>query len=203
MAAVKAGRAKKTPSNRLDPAELSLDERIAKVLNHPMRTEILAMLGDGAKSPKELAQAVDGWKLSNVSYHCRELYRFDCVEIAGQEQIRGALKTKYRATTRMLLDRDNWDRLDVETRNGISINAVGEVIDRATNAIEGDTFDKRTDRAVVTLKMDADEQAWAEASQIVREAYERLSEVEAKVANRSGDKFRVTVSLLAYESPDN
>jgi DNA-binding transcriptional ArsR family regulator len=197
-----AGPKKEGDRDRVDPKTLSLDERIAKALNHPMRTEILAMLADrGPLSPRELSDLVDDWSLSNVSYHTRELRKFGCIEVADREQVRGAMKTRYRAITRMLLDRENWDRLDIETRNGISLNAVREVIDRAAGAIEADTFDKRTDRAVITMKMDGDEQAWSEATEIVREAYERLSEVEAEAANRSGEKFRMTVSLLAYESP--
>lgn len=217
MAALKAAKARETQakmgesgkkvkirSDRLDPAAMTLDERIAKALNHPMRTEILAMLADKPMSASELSDVVEHWKLSSVSYHVRELLKYECVEVVEKEQVRGAMKTRYRATTRMLLDRQNWDHLDIETRNGISLNAVGEVIDRAANAIEADTFDKRTDRSVITLKMDVDEQAWTEASEIVREAYERISTVEADAANRTtSDKFRMTVSLLAYESPGN
>lgn len=103
----------------------------------------------------------------------------------------------------MLLDGENWDRLSKETRSGISSNAVGEVIDRATAAIEADTFDKRTDRAVITLRFDADESAWQQANEIVRDAWERLSAVEADAANRQGDKFRMTVSMRTYESPED
>lgn len=181
--------------------EPTLDERIAKALNHPLRTQILTHLNERAMSARELVPLL-GERLPNVAYHCRELLKYECIEVVSKEQIRGAMKTRYRATTRMLLDRDNWDRLSKETRNGISISAVGEVVDRATKAIEADTFDKRTERSVITLKMDVDEQAWLEANEIVREAYERLSEVEVQTANRAGDKFRVTVSMLAYESPE-
>lgn len=181
--------------------ELTLDERIAKALNHKTRTQILAHLHDkGAMAPVELEEIMDE-VLTNIAYHCRVLRKYGCIEVAQRKQVRGATRTRYRAITRMLLDRDNWDRLSKETRNAISMSAVGEVINRASNAIEADTFDKRTERAVITLKMDADEEGWLEIGDIVRDTYERLTNVEGEAASRPGPKFRVTVSLLAYESP--
>lgn len=142
-------------------------------------------------------------ELSGVSYHTRELLKLDCIEVVGKEQIRGALKTKYRATTKMLLDTEHWNKLTKETRTGISINAVNEVIERASDAIAKGTFDKRKDRSVISLKMDVDEQAWDEINEIVRDAYERVCAVESQAANRKGTKFRATVSLLSYESPQD
>jgi DNA-binding transcriptional ArsR family regulator len=197
-----AAKAKKQARKRSKKGrELTLDERIAKALNHPTRTQILANLQERALAPVEL-EDIMGETLSNIAYHCRQLLKYGCIEVAEKKQIRGAMRTRYRAITRMLLDRDNWDRLSKETRSGISLSAVGEVVDRASTAIEADTFDKRTDRAVITMKMDADEQAWQEINGIVRGTYESLAEVEARTANRKGPKFRVTVSLLSYESPE-
>jgi DNA-binding transcriptional ArsR family regulator len=183
--------------------EPSIDARLARALNHPLRMRILAVLNERAASPKELAEIL-GEELSNVSYHTRELFKLDCIEVAKREQVRGAMKTTYRGTTRMMLDDEAWERLSKETRNGISIAAVGEVIERASRAIEADSFDARTDRHVITLKMDVDETGWSEVSEIVLDAHRRLEKVEVDAANRTpqaGKRFRVTVSLLSYESP--
>jgi hypothetical protein len=52
--------------------------------------------------------------------------------------------------------------------------------------------------------MDVDEQGWSDIASTVAESYERLTLVEADSANRTPDpeqRFRVTVSLLSYESP--
>lgn len=79
-----------------------------------------------------------------------------------------------------------------------------EVIERASRAIEAGTFDRRPDRHVITLKMNVDEQGWSDIASTVAEGYERLALVEAESANRTPDpeqRFRVTVSLLSYESP--
>lgn len=181
----------------------TIDARLARALNHPLRARILAVLNERTASPKELADLL-GEKLSNVSYHTRELRDLDCIEVAGREQVRGAMKTTYRGITRMMLDNEAWEQLSAETRNGISIAAVEEVIEKATKSIATGKFDARKDRNVITLTMDVDEQGWADVSEAVVDAYERLSAVEAEAANRTPDpekRFRVTVSLLSYESP--
>lgn len=200
MAATKKGSNGRKGSVEREP---SIDARIARALNHPLRVRILAVLNERPASPKELSDIL-GEELSNVSYHTRELHKLDCVEVAKREQVRGAMKTVYRGTTRMMLDDETWERLSKETRGGISIAAVGEVIERASSAIEANTFDNRTDRHVITLKMDVDQQGWSDVSSIVLDAHRRLEDVEVESANRTtdpGDRVRVTVSLLSYESP--
>jgi DNA-binding transcriptional ArsR family regulator len=180
-----------------------LDKRLAKALSHPLRTEIIAILSDRCASPRELADML-GEELSNVSYHTNELFKLECIEIVRQERVRGAVKTTYRATTRMLLDHEDWDRLSRGTRTGISINALNEVFHRASDAVEQGTIDKRKSRIIATRKMDVDEQAWLDANEAVRTAFDRLGEIEEEAANRKAEgakTFRMTASLLTYQSP--
>jgi DNA-binding transcriptional ArsR family regulator len=180
-----------------------LDKRIAQALNHPLRTEIIAILNDRCASPREMADLL-GEELSNVSYHTKELLKLECIEVVDRQQVRGALKTRYRATTKMLLDTPEWELLNKTVRTGISINAVNEVTHRASAAIEGGTFDRRTDRTVITMKMDVDDQGWLEAQEALRVAFERFGEIEVEVASRKvkgAPTFRMTASLLGYESP--
>lgn len=180
-----------------------LDGRLAQALSHPTRTEIIAILSDRVASPSELSKMM-GVELSSVSYHTRELLRLGCIEVVDKEQVRGATKTRYRGTTRMLLGTNEWERLSKETRVGISINALNEVIERATNAVEAGTFDRRTDRSLITMKLDADEEAWRKIQGIVHDAYQQISEVEEEMINRAAndsETIRMTVSLMAFESP--
>ncbi|HEX8753515.1 MAG TPA: winged helix-turn-helix domain-containing protein [Solirubrobacterales bacterium] len=181
----------------------AMDARYARALNHPLRAKILAVLGERAASPVDL-EPVLGVPLSNISYHFRELEKFGLIEAVEQRQIRGALKTTYRASARMWLDQDAWDALGQEAKTGISIAAVTETIERARNAIERGTFDKRPDRWVMNRRMDLDEEGWAKVASLIGELNERLEAVEEEVANRKSDpaeRFGATVSVLSYESP--
>ena len=190
---------------RTDSTEhgVAIDARLAKALNHPLRARIIAVLNERTAAPVELATILDEG-LSNVSYHCRELHKLDCIEVVKREHVRGARKTTYRGTTRMFLNDATWKHLSKEARDGISVAALGEVIERASRAIDAGTFDKREDRHVITLKMELDEDGWSDVSRIIADAYRRVSEIETESINRTPDaeaRLRGTVSLLSYESP--
>jgi DNA-binding transcriptional ArsR family regulator len=180
-----------------------LDKRLTQALNHPLRTEIIAILSDTCASPSEMADML-GEELSNVSYHTKQLLELDCIEVVDKKQVRGAVKTRYRATTKMLLDNPDWEKLGRTVRTGISINALNEVTRRAADALEAGTFDSRTDRTLITMKLDVDQPGWEAVNAALRAAYERIGEVEVEAALRKAEgakTFRITASLLGYESP--
>ncbi|HET9162055.1 MAG TPA: helix-turn-helix domain-containing protein [Solirubrobacterales bacterium] len=180
-----------------------LDKRIAKALSHPLRTEIVAILSDTCASPSEMADML-GEELSDVSYHTKVLRELDCVEIVEQERVRGSVRTRYRATLKMLLTSEYWDRLSLATRTGISANALNELGRRIRDSVEAAVFDRRKDRSVLTLKMDLDEQGWIDANAVAWEGYERMEKIQEEAANRAAKErvktFRVTASLLVFES---
>lgn len=180
-----------------------LDKRLTEALNHPLRTEILAILSDTCASPSEMADML-GEELSNVSYHTKRLFELECIEVVDKQQVRGAVKTRYRATMRMLLNGEDWDRLSLPIRSGISANALNEIGRRARASVEAGVFDKRKDRSILTVKMDVDEQGWKDANKAAWECYERMADIEAEVVARKakGAKtFRMTSSQLVFESP--
>jgi DNA-binding transcriptional ArsR family regulator len=74
---------------------LTLEERLARAMSHPLRAKILAMLNTNPASSSELEDQLDV-PLSNISYHVKELHDWELVEAIRKEQVRGALKTTYR-----------------------------------------------------------------------------------------------------------
>lgn len=186
-----------------------LGQRLAKAFAHPLRAEALTMLNEKPGSAKDIAERLsekgEEVSLNLVAYHIRVLDKLKCVEVVYTEQIRGATKTVYRGTTRMLLDDGVWSNLTKENRVGISAGAIGETAERAQHALEEGTFDNRKDRAIINLKMSLDEQAWTDILAIIREAYERCEAIAPEAINRTPDpteRFPATISLLAYESPE-
>ncbi len=199
MATKTAGKRK-----RRAPKEGTLEERLAKAMSHPLRAKLLAMLNTQPASSSELDKQLDDVPLSNISYHVKELLGWELVEVVHKEQVRGATKTIYRGITKMQLDDDAWKKMSAEAKDGISIEAVQEVLERADCAIRGGTFDKRDNRHVITLIPDLDERGWEEVSRAIAGAYDEINDIAAETANREPDptrRFRATVSMLCYESP--
>ena len=62
--------------------------------------------------------------------HTNELRKVKCIELVDQEHIRGSVKTRYRATTKMLLDTPE---LDVDEQAWLDVN---EVLHTAYERIE-------------------------------------------------------------------
>lgn len=106
-------------------------------MSHPLRAKLLAMLNTKPASSSELEILLGDVHLSNISYHVRELLDFKLIEPVRTEQVRGATKTVYRGTTKMELDNEAWLKLSTEAKDGISIEAVKEVLERASIAIKG------------------------------------------------------------------
>lgn len=189
---------------RRAPKQGTLEERLARAMSHPLRAKLLAMLNTNPASSSELDKLLPDVPLSNISYHVKELFGWELIEVVRKEQVRGAMKTVYRGTTKMQLDDDAWKKMSAEAKDGISIEAVREVLERANCAIRGGTFDKRDDRHVITVIPDLDERGWKEVSRAIANTYEEIDDIAAETANREPDpskRFRATVSMLCYESP--
>lgn len=81
-------------NKKQEPTQALLD-----ALNHPLRRALLHryVTADEPTSPKYLAQSMRQ-PLSSVSYHVRELAKLGAVEIAEEEQRRGAVEHFYEVT---------------------------------------------------------------------------------------------------------
>lgn len=73
----------------------SLDPRLAKALSNEMRARALALLAEGAKSPKQIATELD-LDLRSIAYHVRVLKKLGCIELIETLPRRGAVEHVYR-----------------------------------------------------------------------------------------------------------
>lgn len=196
-------------------ANSPLDQILAKALSHPLRAEILSYLTEnGASSPVQMAKAGLGRSvpaeageksmLSNISYHCRVLEDLGCIELASTRPRRGSTEHFYRGVTRMLLDVDAWAKLPKEAKNGVTIAALKETIERASAALQHDTFDSRDERNIINLGVQLDEQGFKEASQKMHDFIEYFDQLQAECLERATDPSELiptAASLLMFESP--
>jgi DNA-binding transcriptional ArsR family regulator len=68
----------------------------AKLLSHPLRAQVYALLRADEASPLDLSERI-GAPLPNVSYHVRVLLKAGLVEQTRTKQVRGALQHFYEA----------------------------------------------------------------------------------------------------------
>jgi DNA-binding transcriptional ArsR family regulator len=127
-----------------EPAEV----RLGKAIAHPIRLQILGLLGKRPMASVEIAPLVDR-EVSNVAYHVRVLLQLGCIEEVDSERVRGSVKTTYRARAELLDDRhfsvasielDRVGLIEVSDVLAKALNRVleieGEAVKRSPNADE-------------------------------------------------------------------
>jgi DNA-binding transcriptional ArsR family regulator len=191
-------------------ANSPLDQRVARGMAHPLRCQILAYLTEHpVSSPAEMFRAGVGKKngneLSHISYHTRVLHELALIEEGKNRPVRGAVEHFYRAISRMFLDVDAWRKLPKEIKTAVSVSAVEETFDRASDAVTMGTFDSRDDRTVINLGLFFDDAAFGAASQKLDEVMDWLQEQSAlalqRAAGRDDKLIYTSVGLLMFESP--
>lgn len=179
--------------------------RIARARSHPLRAQIYRVLKEEAASPKEIADRLME-HLSRVSYHVRVLAAMELIAVVATEQVRGSLKTTYRAIPEYKLDRQDGSRFTGDLAAEIELEHELEgLIDRVKEALRAGTLHERVDHQVTTLELELDEAAWAEAVAAIHDCLLRVSAAEEKAAKRLANantrRFSATVSVLSYENP--
>ena len=181
-----------------------VDQRLVKALGHPLRAQVLSILNERTASPVELSKML-GERLTNVSYHVRQLQKYGCIELVNERPVRGANEHFYRGVTRSFLSDDNWKELSPEAQAGISVAGMKMINDKAMEALLAETFDKRQDRHLSCTPMVVDEEGWRAVAKLLAGTLEGLMEIQTESAGRLAGKKEVgisaTVSILGFESP--
>jgi DNA-binding transcriptional ArsR family regulator len=81
------------------------DDAVLKALGHPVRRQVMTLIGEGEASPKELAARL-GVALPNLSYHVAILRDLGLIKVVRETPRRGAVEHHYRATRRSVTVRE-------------------------------------------------------------------------------------------------
>ena len=178
--------------------------KMEKALRDPLRAWVLAKLNDAPAAAVDLERE-SGEPRNRISYHIGKLVEWDCAELIDTVQVRGTVKKIYRAKARVLITPEMWKRMNLTSRNGISIKILNEGVERAQGALEGGTFDSRIDRIAANYKPRLDEAGWAEAVEILHGVHQDfLEDLESRSVARHPDPLDrrpFTFSMYLYESP--
>jgi DNA-binding transcriptional ArsR family regulator len=193
----KTGARAKAEASGLDPA-------IVKALAHPLRMRVLSRLNEVVASPKELAEEFEV-SLPMLSYHFRVLLDVGAIELVSETQVRGAIEHHYRATTRAFFSDRDWERLPVNSRQGISKTVIDQALADLTEAFAAGTFDSRPDRHLSFSQLVFDETGWEELRGVLSEALDRALEIQAESVGRlqdeqsGGPEVLTRLTVLLYE----
>jgi hypothetical protein len=180
-----------------------VEQIVAKAFAHPMRVRILIILNERVASPNLLSQELDQ-SLNLVAYHVRVLEKYQCVELVGTKQRRGATEHFYRATRRQFLSDTEWSRMPQALQPGLSGAMLKAVFDDIEEAVTEGSFDELEDRHLSRVPMVVDKQGWDEVTALLRVTLNRLSEIQAESSERIADGetgMATKVEMLHFKSP--
>jgi len=181
-----------------------IEQIVAKAFAHPLRVQILIILGEKVASPNMLAQQLDQ-SLNLVAYHVRVLEKYDCIELVDTKQRRGATEHFYRAIRRQFLSDDEWSRMPESLRPGMAGAMLKSVFEDIEAASKSGTLDEVEDIHLSRTPMVVDKQGWSDVSTLLKSSLDRLLEIQTESSERiaAGEDEGILskVHLLHFKSP--
>lgn len=180
-----------------------VDDRLVSALSHETRAHALTACTERPTSTKEIAAEL-GLSVSAVWYHVRKLLDLGCIELVESKRRRGATEHFYRATVRHFFDADIWAQLPERKRETIAVGILQMIaadVDEAVRAKCVDTGENHLSRTLMIL----DREGWAETTDLLAEALERLLLIREKSVMRRAESdegaIRASVSMMQFELP--
>ena len=134
------------------------DPRYLKAVSHPVRVRILAMLDEGAASPKQLSDRL-GVSLGVMAYHVRTLHQLDLLKLVGTRQRRGATEHMYEAIARPSFSDDAWAAMEPVAKQRLLSAMLRQIGEYANGSAAAGGFD-RDDANISRIALKLDERGW-------------------------------------------
>ena len=187
------------------PRDEIIDPRLIKVLAHPLRVRILAILEKRVASPSEIAQELDA-SLGVVSYHVRRLEALGLIKLVRKTPRRGAVEHYYRADAQHHIPDEAWAQVPDIVRRAMAGATLGEISARVNAAAAEGGFSRDEAHLSLTDVM-VDEQGWRALSRELAKLLERVDRIKEESRERllksdHEDERQAMVSLMLFESAD-
>jgi DNA-binding transcriptional ArsR family regulator len=153
--------------------EPTYDTRLAKALSHPVRIRALEILNERVASPSDIAKELD-IPVANVSYHVNTLLRLRCIEEVELRHVRGAIEHRYRATTRVFAQLDDWRGMPANARHVLASKIGAAAFGDFRDALQSDAFASCGDPLITWTRVVLDDEGWAKVYGVLSDALDAV-----------------------------
>lgn len=160
-----------------------IESTLGALVSHPTRVKSYVILTERVASPNEIALET-GLGVGHVSYHVKKLVEMGAVELIDVRPVRGANEHFYKAVKRPIVSDEDFEAMSPDERDELTRYILQLHLTDVSRALEAGTFDARTNRWLVRLQLQVDEEGFAELGELHEEMYQRKLEIEAKSAER-------------------
>src|SRR4051795_3187822 len=185
------------------PRDQIIDPRLIKVLAHPLRVRILAILEQRVASPSEIAGELDA-SLGVVSYHVRRLEALGLIKLVRKTPRRGAVEHYYRADAKHHIPDEAWAQAPDIVRRAMAGATLGELSSKVNAAAAEGGF-TRDDAHLSLTNLTLDEQGWKAVARELGKALERIDKIQSDTQarlrkNDHEGELSAGVSMLLFEN---
>jgi DNA-binding transcriptional ArsR family regulator len=191
-------------ARRKAPITTINDPRYLKAVSHPVRVRILAMLDEGAASPKQLADRLNA-SLGVVAYHVRTLHELDLLRLVGTRQRRGATEHMYATVARPSFSDEAWAAMEPVAKQRLLGSMLRQIGEYANASAAAGGFD-RSDANVSRLSLRLDDKGWEQLANASKKWLAEVEKIEDGVQKRlkkPGDEHELTdvgLVVLLFEA---
>ncbi len=180
------------------------DPRYLKAVSHPIRVRILAMLDEGAASPKQLSDRL-GVSLGTMAYHVRTLHQLDLLKLVGTRQRRGATEHMYKAVARPSFSDEAWASMEPVAKQRLLGSMLRQIGEYANGSAAAGGFD-RSDANISRIALKLDEKGWKQLAAANKKWLAEVQKIEQGVQKRASgpgaehDLFDVGLVMMLFEA---
>ncbi len=177
------------------------NQQLLRALKHPLRVEMLRVLGEQVASPNMMAKMLRV-PLGTVSYHATVLLECDCIEEVRQEPRGGAVEHFYRAKPNSSLGSLKWQQVPIELKRNLAAMSLDSFTDRVVSAVKKGAFEKGNQSSFSWHPITVDARGRQEVRELLDEVVAGLEVVADRSRRRLGeeDGTCLLVAVAAIEA---
>jgi DNA-binding transcriptional ArsR family regulator len=181
-----------------------IDERVLKAQSHPIRAQILNILGEGPSSPAKMQRRMKHVSLNLVCHHVKVLRDVGLIELVDIRRHGGRREHIYRPThLRNCFTLEEWLEVDPKLRNPLIATILSQISEDTTRAIVEGRFAELPDSHLSRSPIELDREGWQEVVTILETALEGVLEAHARSVERtreSGEEL-MTARVMIMQFP--
>ncbi len=183
-----------------------VDQRLAKALEHPIRTDILSILREGPSSPARIQRRLERVSLNLVSHHMKVLKELGCVELTKTVSKQGAKEHIYRLVGPVIVSDEEWNQFTPEMRHPVTASILRALSRDLREALVMGRLDETPANHLSRTPLRLDEEGWKEVSDTLARALDEILAAGARSVERLKDGEEthtpVTVAILQFPTGD-
>lgn len=180
-----------------------LNPRLAKALEHQIRTEILSILRQGPSSPARIERQLESVSLNLISHHMKVLKELGCVELVETINRRGAREHVYRAVGPVILGKEEWEELPQGQRKTVTVSILRMISEDLAQSLGSGEFDEIDDSHLSRTPLRLDSKGWSAVATVLERALAEVLELGAESSERieTGEETWIPATVAIMQFP--